>query len=216
MEMKIQVALDFGTIEDAKKILEDVIEYVDIVEVGAISTEFGFRALQELKESYPGAEYLSDIKIADGGGYFTKMASDYGADYVTILGAVEDATIESALREADKCGIKLVADMLGVRNFYERVKELDQMGVHYLSVHTPADLQALNHTPFEHLKIASQLVRKSKLSVAGGIGPKNVMEVLPYEPDIIISGSALTDPDADRKESAKILREIVENYKQNK
>ncbi len=36
------------------------------------------------------------------------------------------------------------------------------MGMHYISVHTPADLQALNHTPFEHLKIASQLVHQAK------------------------------------------------------
>ena len=210
--MKVQVALDFGTIDDAKAILEDIVDYVDIVEVGAISTDFGFAALTELKKAFPGPEYLSDIKIADGGGYFADMAHGYGADYVTVLGCVEDATIISALKAAEKTGIKVVADMLGVRNFYERTKELDAMGMHYISVHTPADLQALNHTPFEHLKIASQLVHQAKLSVAGGIGPKNVREVLPYKPEIIISGSALTTA-ANRRDNAKELRDIIESYK---
>lgn len=210
--MKVQIALDFGTIDDAKAILRDVADYVDIVEIGAISTEFGFKALTELKKEFPEPEYLSDIKIADGGGYFADMAKNYGADYVTVLGCVEDATIRSALEAAEKNGIKVVADMLGVRNFYERTKELDAMGMHYISVHTPADLQALNHTPFEHLKIASQLVHNSKLSVAGGLGPANVHEVLPYKPEIIISGSALTTA-ADRRENAKKLREIVDSYK---
>ncbi len=210
--MKIQIALDFGTIDNAKAILRDVVDYVDIVEVGAISTEFGFKALTELKKEFPKPEYLSDIKIADGGGFFTEMAYRYGADYVTVLGCVEDATIQSALAAAQKTGIKLVVDMLGVRNFYERVKELDDMGMHYLSVHTPADLQALHHTPFEHLKIASQLVHNSKLSVAGGIGPDNVYEVLPYRPEIIISGSALTVSE-NRVENAKVLKKIVEKYK---
>ena len=205
--MKVQVALDFGTIDDAKAILEDIVDYVDIVEVGAISTEFGFAALTELKKAFPGPEYLSDIKIADGGGYFADMAHGYGADYVTVLGCVEDATIISALKAAEKTGIKVVADMLGVRNFYERTKELDAMGMHYISVHTPADLQALNHTPFEHLKIASQLVHQAKLS-----GPKNVREVLPYKPEIIISGSALTTA-ANRRDNAKELRDIIESYK---
>lgn len=209
--MKVQVALDFGTIEHAKAILKDVADYVDIVEVGAISTEFGFRALTELKEAFPGPEYLSDIKIADGGGYFAEMAHGYGADYVTVLGCVEDATIRSAMKVAEKTGIKIVADMLGVRNFYERVKELDAMGVHYISVHTPADLQALNHTPFEHLKIASTLTRNAKLSVAGGIGPHNVHEVLPYKPEIIISGSSLTTAE-NRSENAKMLRQIIDSY----
>ena len=103
--MKVQVALDFGTIDDAKAILEDIVDYVDIVEVGAISTEFGFAALTELKKAFPGPEYLSDIKIADGGGYFADMAHGYGADYVTVLGCVEDATIISALKAAEKTGI---------------------------------------------------------------------------------------------------------------
>ncbi len=209
--MKIQIALDFGTIDDAKAILRDVADYVDIVEVGAISTEFGFKALTELKKEFPKPKFLSDIKIADGGEYFVEMARKYGADYVTVLGCVEDATIQRALEAANKNGIKLVADMLGVRNFYERVKELDAMGMHYLSVHTPADLQALNHTPFEHLKIARELVHNSKLSVAGGLGPANVHEVLPYRPEVIISGSALTTAE-DRKENAGKLRELVDSF----
>lgn len=209
--MKIQVALDFGTIDDAKSILRDVADYVDIVEVGAISTEYGFEALKQLKKEFPEPEYLSDIKIADGGGYFAEMAHNYGADYVTVLGIVDDATIQSALDAARKTNIKIVADMLGCRNFMERTKELDAMGVHYISVHTPADLQALNHTPFEHLRIASALVKNSKLSVAGGIGPQNVDQVLPYHPDIIISGSALTNS-PNRAENAKKLREIVNQY----
>ncbi len=209
--MKIQIALDFGTIDACKAILNDVVEYVDIVEVGAISTEYGVRALKEIKEAFPGPEYLADLKIADGGEYFAEMAYKYGADYVTVLGAVDNATIQSALDAGNKLGIKVVADMLGVPNFMERVNELDAMGMHYLSVHTPADLQALNYTPFEHLRIASMLVKNSKLSVAGGIGPANVQEVLPYKPEIIISGSALTMSE-NRKENAKKLREIVDNY----
>lgn len=208
---KIQIALDFGTIENAKKILEDVIEYVDIVEIGAIGNEFGFRALTEIKVAFPDAEYLYDMKIADGGSYFADMAHRYGADYVSVLGCVDDATVQSAIDEAGKNGIKLVADMLGVPNFMERVKQLDAMGMEYLSVHTPADLQALNHTPFEHLKIARQLVTKAKLSVAGGIGPQNVNEVLPYHPEIIISGSSLTSA-PNRKENAKVLRELVDAF----
>lgn len=210
--MKIQIAMDFGTIEECKEILKDVAEYVDIVEIGAISTEYGFRALDEIKAAFPKPEYLVDLKIADGGGYFVEMAHKYGADYVTVLGAVDDATVKNALETGSKLGVKIVADMLGVSNFMERTKRLDAMGMDYISVHTPADLQALNHTPFEHLKIARQLVKNSMLSVAGGIGPDNAHEVLPYSPEIVISGSALTMAE-DRRENAKKLRKIVDNCK---
>lgn len=207
--MKLQVALDFGTIEEAKEILRDIGDYIDIVEIGAISTPYGYTALREIKAEFPNLEYLADIKIADGGNYFAKELYKQGADYVTVLGIVEDETIKGAIAAGKETGIKIVADMLGCKNFLERVKELDEMGIDYISVHTPADLQ-LTHTPFEHLKYARMIVKNAKLSVAGGIGPDNINEVLPYRPEIIISGSALTGC-GNRAAAAKALREAIDN-----
>jgi 3-hexulose-6-phosphate synthase len=205
--MKLQVALDFGTIDDARTVLHDIAQFIDIVEIGAISTEYGYSALATLKAEFPQLEYLADIKIADGGYYFAKQLHEQGADYVTVLGIVENETIEGALQASRETGIQIVADMLGCKNFLERVKELDAMGVQYISVHTPADLQA-THTPFEHLKFARMIVKNAKLSVAGGIGPHNVAEVLPYKPEIIISGSALTGGN-NRETAAKALRDAI-------
>ena len=212
-KMKLQVALDFGTIEEAKEILRDIGEYIDIVEIGAISTPYGYAALRELKAEFPDLEYLADIKIADGGNYFANELHKQGADYVTVLGIVEDETIKGAIQAGKETGIKVVADMLGCRNFLERVKELDEMGIDYISVHTPADIQA-THTPFEHLKFARMIVKNAKLSVAGGISPDNIKEVLPYRPEIIISGSALTGS-GDRKAAAKALRAAIDNAEKN-
>lgn len=206
--MKLQVALDFGTLDDCQQILREIGDYVDIVEIGAISTEYGYSALHALKAAFPDHEYLADIKIADGGEYFAEELHKHGADYVTVLGVAENETIAGAVKAGKKTGIKVVVDMLGCKNFLERVKELDEIGVDYISIHTPADLQA-SQTPFEHLKFASMIVKHAKLSVAGGINPANVHEVFPYHPDIVISGSALTGV-GNRRTAAKALREALD------
>ncbi len=206
--MKLQVALDFGTREELKEILRDIVEYVDIVEIGAIVNEYGLQILEELKREFPGPEYLADLKIADGGYYFAKRAHEVGASYVTVLAVTEDETIKGCVQAARELGIKVVVDMLGVKNFMERIRELDSFGVDYISIHTPADLQAVQ-TPFENLRFASMLVKNAKLSVAGGVNPDNVAKVLPYHPEIVIVGSALAGKD--RVATAKALRKALDS-----
>lgn len=206
--MKLQVALDFGTLDECRKILGEIEKYVDIVEIGAISVEYGYEALKTLKAEFPKPEYLVDLKVADGGAYFVEQAAAKGADYVTVLGITEDETIKGAVEAGKKTGTKVVVDMLGCKNFYERIKSLDTMGVDYISIHTPADIQA-NHTPFEDLKFASMLVKNAKLSVAGGINEENIVNVLPYKPDIVICGSALTFNE-DRIKAAERIRSIID------
>ena len=206
--MKLQVALDFGSMEELRAVLTDVAPYVDIVEIGAIINEYGLPVLETLKKEFPGPEYLADLKIADGGYYFAMRAHEVGAKYVTVLAVTEDETIKGCVRAGKECGIKVVVDMLGVKNFMERVRELDAMGVDYISVHTPADLQA-TQTPFEDLKFASMLVKNAGLSVAGGVNPGNVDNVLPYRPEIVIVGSALTGK-GDRVAAAKALRAALD------
>lgn len=210
--MKLQVALDVISLDEARAVLKDVVDYVDIVEIGLLFYSHGYEALETLKKEFPSVEYLADVKISDGGYFCVKQAHDRGADYVTVLGVVDDETILGAVQAARDTGIGLVIDMVGCRDFYERVKQLDEMGVDYINIHTPADLQAKNVSPFEQLAVARMLVRNAKLSVAGGISPDNIDQVLPYKPEIVISGSALVRG-PDRSGAARRIREAIDATK---
>lgn len=212
--MKLQVALDVEDINFAREILNDIVEYVDIVEIGLLFYTNGYVALEMLKKEFPSVEFLADVKISDGGNFCTKQAHRFGADYVTVLGVVDDETILGAVRAAEETGIKVVIDMVGCRNFYERVKELDAMGVQYINIHTPADLQAKNNTPFEHLEIAAKIVNNAKLSVAGGINSENISQVLMFRPDIIICGASLVYNDNRVNEAIAIRQAINKTQKE--
>lgn len=206
--MKLQVALDVTTLDEARAVLHDVAEYVDIVEIGLLFYTHGYDALTALKSEYPAVEYLADVKIADGGYFCVKQAHAFGADYVTVLGVVDDETIRGAVQAQDETGIGVVVDMVGCRNFYERVLQLDEMGVGYINIHTPVDLQQRGVSPFDQLAIAKLLAKKAKLAVAGGIKPATIHRAIELGPDIIIAGGALLDP-ATRKGNARLIREAI-------
>lgn len=207
--MKLQAAIDFGTLDEARAILKDVGDYIDIVEIGNTLVEYGYSMLVTLKKEFPHLEFLADAKISDGGYFCTMQAHNYGADYVTVLGIVENETICGAIKASQETGIKVVVDLIGCKNFYERIRELEAMGVEYINIHTPIDLQVSNHTPFEQVKLARMIAHKAKLSVAGGINPENIYQVIPYKPEIIISGSALTGK-GDRRAAAKAMHDAIE------
>jgi len=207
--MKLQVALDVESLDEARSVLADVGGYVDIVEIGLLFYSHGYDALEALKGEFPRAEYLADVKISDGGYFCAKQARRRGAEYVTVMGVVDDETVLGAVRAAEETGIKIVADMVGCRNFYERVKQLDAMGVHYISVHTPVDLQGEGDGLFEQLEVARLLVRRAKLAVAGGIKPETIGRVLPFKPDIVVAGSALLSCSG-RVDAARRMRAAID------
>ena len=60
--MKLQLALDDITLDDAVELLDKVHTYVDIIEVGSpFIIEEGMRPVRIFKEKYPDCEIISTI-----------------------------------------------------------------------------------------------------------------------------------------------------------
>jgi len=206
--MKLQVALDVETMEEAKAVLDAAGEYIDIAEVGTLSYFYGLPAVAELKKCYPSIEILADLKIPDGGDESADAAFRYGADYVTVMGVADDLTIKGAVAAGKRHGKKVVADMITCKNFAERIKEVDAMGVDFIAVHIACDVQSSENTPFEQLGLARMLVKNAKISVAGGINAGNIGEVAAAMPDIVISGMGICGQE-DKKAAAKAIKEAM-------
>lgn len=85
--MKLQIALDDITLEDALVLVGKVRDYIDIIEIGTpFVYEYGMQAVRAMKEHFPDKEVLADMKIMDAGFYEAEEALKAGADYVTVLG----------------------------------------------------------------------------------------------------------------------------------
>ncbi len=209
--MKLQLALDDLTIEQSIELLNKVGNDVDIIEIG---TPFmmmeGMKALREIKKSFPDHEILCDAKIMDAGAYESEIAFDAGADYVTVLGITDNATIKACVETAIKYGRKVVVDMICVPNLIQRIKILEEIGVEYFAVHTGVDQQANGRTPLDDLIEMREAVKNAKIAVAGGLKSNNLNIYMPYNPDIIIVGGGILNAPDPVKET-KMIKEILKS-----
>ena len=190
--MKLQIAVD---IADTKRILEiadQVHDVIDIYEVGTpVIMKEGMVPVKALKDRYPGLTVLADSKIMDGGALECEDICRNGADIVTVLALADNATVEEVVQVAHRYGRKVMADLICVRNIPERSRELVEMGVDYVAVHTGVDMQKRGRTPLKDLRELVKAIDPEKAAVAGGVNRKTVSDNVAERPGIVISGTAL-------------------------
>ncbi|WHY71411.1 3-hexulose-6-phosphate synthase [Fictibacillus enclensis] len=210
--MELQLAIDLVNTEEAIELVKEVEDHIDIVEIGTpVVINEGLGAVKAMKEAFPNLKVLADLKIMDAAGYEVMKASEAGADIITILGAAEDASIQGAVEEAKKQNKKILVDMIAVKDIETRAKELDNLGVDYICVHTGYDLQAAGKNSFEDLKAIKRVVKNAKTAVAGGIKLETLSEVVAAQPDLVIVGGGITGQD-DKKETAAKIQELIKQH----
>lgn len=207
--MKLQLALDDITLEEAVKLVGEVQDSIDIVEIGTpMVIEYGMEPVRIMKEKYPQLEVLADLKIMDAGYYEAEEALRAGADYVTVLGVTDNLTIQGCVDAAKKYQAQVVVDMICVENMRERIQKMEELGVDFVSVHVGVDQQAAGRTPLDDLKVMKECTKKAKVSVAGGISVETIQDYKALEPDVIIVGSGITHAD-NRPLAAKMIAQAM-------
>ena len=207
--MKLQLALDDITLEDAMALLEKVHAYVDIVEVGSpFIIDKGMEPVRRIKEKYPELEVLADTKIMAAGEYEAEETYLAGADYCTVLGVTDTLTIQGCLKAAEKYGKKVMVDMICVEDVPKRVAEIEAVGVNFIGVHVGVDQQAAGITPLEKLAEMKQCAKHSEVSVAGGIHLETIEAYKELAPDVVIVGGGINHAE-DPAAAAKALYEAV-------
>ena len=209
--MKLQVALDLLSVDDALALLSKVGEYVDVIELGTpLIKQEGLSAVTKIKNAYPDKIVFADMKTMDAGELEAEMAFKAGADYMTALGAAGDSTIAGAVKAAKKHGKTVVADIIGVKDKAARVKELAALGVDLVELHAGLDEQAQSGYTIDSL-LAAGKGANVPFSIAGGINIDRIGQVEDAGAAIAVAGAAIygaSDPAA----AAKALREKIKNH----
>jgi len=136
-----------------------------------------------------------------------EMAARHGADVVSILGVADDKTIKDAVDVARRYGIRVMVDLIGVKDKVKRAKELEKMGVHYILVHTGIDEQVQGKSPLEDLEKVVKAV-SVPVAVAGGLNLETIPRVIELGATIIIVGGAITKA----KDPETITRKIIDLF----
>lgn len=194
--MKLQLALDDLTLEQAYALLDQVQDYIDIVEIGSpfIIAE-GMHALKYLKSNFPEKEFLADTKIMDAGFYEAELTYLAGADYCTVLGVTDLLTIKGSVDAAKQYNKNVFVDMICVENVEQRVAAIEEVGVDHIAVHVGVDQQAVGITPLQALKEIKACSKKSVISVAGGINAKTAHLYKEAGADVVVVGGGITHAD---------------------
>lgn len=210
--MKLQLSLDFGRLDDAINILSETHPYVDIIELGTpMLFREGLSSLTIIKNLYPEIDLLADMKIIDGGSYESGLAFEAGADFVTVLGAASDRTIQAAVNTALKFKKKTVVDMIEVSQPQQRVQEISSIKADYVCLHTAIDDSKDKGIPVDDLAAVKTTSNSTGIAVAGGININNIHKILPYHPDIIVVGSGITQQ-ADKALAAMEIKKVMSEY----
>ncbi|AFL94576.1 bifunctional D-arabino 3-hexulose-6-phosphate formaldehyde lyase/phosphohexuloisomerase [Thermococcus cleftensis] len=207
--MILQVALDLTDIEQAISIAEKAAKGgAHWLEVGTpLIKKEGMRAVELLKRRFPDRKIVADLKTMDTGALEVEMAARHGADVVSILGVADDKTIKDAVEVARRYGIRVMVDLIGVKDKVKRAKELEKMGVHYILVHTGIDEQVQGKSPLEDLEKVVKAV-SVPVAVAGGLNLDTIPKVVELGATIIIVGGAITKA----KDPEEVTRKIIDLF----
>ena len=180
--MKLQLALDDITLEDALSLVRTVRDYIDIIEIGTpFVIEYGMEAVRVMKKEFPEKEILADLKI---------------------MGVTDILTVKGCIDAANRYGKQVVVDMICVENMPKKIAQMEEIQAHIVAVHVGADQQAAGREPLEDLKLMKECVKAAGVSVAGGINGKTISDYTALRPDIVIVGSGIThalDPVAEAR-----------------
>ena len=137
----VQIALDFPTIDEALRFAEIGIEAgVDILEAGTpLIVSEGVKAVGALAEAFPAYPVLADYKTMDSGGKNVHLTRAQGGRYMTVCGNAADETVKAAIAAGKETGIRVVTDLIGVKDIPARAAAVVAWGVDMVYLHYGAD-----------------------------------------------------------------------------
>lgn len=208
--MKIQLALDLIDLEDAKQLVVELGDLIDIIEIGTpMIIRYGTKSVSEIRRVCSKKKILADLKIMDAGADEARIGFEAGADIITVLAVADDTTISAAVNQSRACGKEVMADLIGSANPEQRAVELDGMGVDYICVHTGTDVQATGKDPLEELRMVQPVLRHARMAVAGGIKPMIMERLMPFEPDIVVVGGFITSHEKPKQAALQLHENLV-------
>lgn len=210
MKAKLQVALDFLNLNRAMKVArESVAGGVDIIEAGTplIKSE-GLDIVRALRKEFPKHTIVADLKTMDAGRIEMEAAAKAGADIAVVMAAASLSTVNESIEAGKNYGIEIGVDLLGIDDFEDLAKEVQEMGAHHLGIHIPIDDQMLGLDPLDKIRRLRKAV-DIPIAAAGGIHSEMAADVVAAGADIVIVGGAITKS-TDAKKATEEIKNAIE------
>ncbi|MFP3887104.1 orotidine 5'-phosphate decarboxylase [Priestia filamentosa] len=206
--MKIQLALDRLTIQEAINIAKKAEAFIDWIEVGtSLIKEFGMESIYEIKNAFPHKSVVADIKTIDNAKYEFEICYQAGADIATVMGVSPQATLHTCYDVTQKWDKMMMIDLLNTAQETQQKLAIYNKAVfcHHLS----KDEQEIEgkSTP-SYTNLRAPFFEGSKVAVAGGVNLETMSSLSLLTPDVIIIGSSITKAKDIEKAAAAFKNKI--------
>jgi bifunctional enzyme Fae/Hps len=199
----LQVAMDLVDMKLVEHVLREVPQNDHIIfEVGTpLIKQFGLRVIGDIRNIRPNCFIVADLKTLDTGNLEARMVSNAGGDAAVVSGLASTETIATFIKEAKKCGICAIIDMLNVAKPVELIENLAKMGGPALlpqcvEMHRAIDTEASGEYSWGDIKkikaVATKYNAKILIATAGGIRVPVVKRAIAAGADIVVVGRAIT------------------------
>lgn len=201
--MKIQLAVDRVTIDEAKRIIDEAEAYIDIIEIGtSLFLDYGLESLRQLRKQY-NHTILADIKTMDEAEYEFRQIYTSGGDIATVMGASSMETIRISQQIAQEFNKEYMIDILEVSD--KKIRKLAEFEDAIICLHLPKDKKGNLHKYIRDFVETHQL--NNRLAAAGGITEEDLPYLKEAEIEIAVVGSSIT--------KSENIREKAKSFKEN-
>ncbi|MDO9523886.1 MAG: bifunctional 5,6,7,8-tetrahydromethanopterin hydro-lyase/3-hexulose-6-phosphate synthase [Methanocorpusculum sp.] len=215
----LQVAMDLVDMKQVERVLSGVPQNDHVIfEAGTpLIKQFGLSVINEIRKIRPNCFIVADLKTLDTGNLEARMVSNAGGDAAVVSGLAPVETIASFIKEAKKCGIYAIIDMLNVDEPAKLIESLGQMGgaallPQYVEMHRAIDKEATGDYSWGDIKKIKEVAKKYNAKIlvatAGGIRQPVVKKALAAGADIVVVGRAITASKDIKNAAESFLEEL--------
>ncbi|ADH60122.1 Orotidine 5'-phosphate decarboxylase [Thermoanaerobacter mathranii subsp. mathranii str. A3] len=212
---KLQIALDNASFSEAITDIKDVVNEIDIIEVGTILLcSEGKRVVKYLKTLYPNKIIVADAKIADAGKIITSMMFDVGADWTTVICSADISTVKGALEIARQAEKDIQIELIGHWSF-DQAQQWRSVGVKQVVYHRSRDAQAsgVKWGPEDLNKIEKLCSMGFNVTVTGGITAEDIKLFKDLPIYVFIAGRAIREAKYPNQAANQFKQEIMKYWK---
>ena len=207
---KLQVALDLDNLPEALKLAHGAKKAeADWLEAGTPLIKYaGMEAVRKLRIQHPKSTIVADLKTLCYGSKEVAIAARAGADIIGICGASEDKIILDAIQTAKEYNVRIMADLISIKDPVKRAKELEDMGADYIEFHISVDDQMRSSDakiPFPLVEQVSKVLT-IPMGVAGGMRADTAPLAIKSGAKVAVVGGAITRAANPEKASLLLLK----------
>lgn len=207
--MKLQVAIDRLSLEDALNLAKKLDGIADIIEFGtSLVKDYGLLAIKAKQLDLQKSKLLLDIKTNDEGVYEFEKGFDAGANILTVMGMSGRATLDKVYAVAEKKKRMMLIDLMNMNNM--EIKSISKGYPHAIyNLHNSKDAGVTKNAPELVSKFRKTFPNIKLVAVAGGLDLEESQELAHQgETDLIIVGGKIIKTD-NPVQTAKKFKEAI-------